>query len=790
MTNAVAPPPRSRPIFVLFRRLLFTLLAIGIVAAGIGGVFAWLYARHLDAVVVEKLAGRRWAIPSRVYSDALLIFPGMNLDDAGFFDRLQRLNYRTLPSGTLRKGDFRRTGPTLDLFLRDFAYPVETQPGTLLHLTLDGSVLTRIVDDQTGTELFATQLEPELITGLYQSVWEERHVVSLKEFPPLLVRAIIDTEDQRFYHHHGIDPIGILRAVGVNLQHGHVVQGGSTLTQQLVKNFFLSEERTLDRKLREAAMAIVLERHYGKDEILEAYLNEIYLGQNGLEGIFGVWEAAQFYFARPPQELSVAEIAMLAGLIRAPNRYSPYTHPQDAAERRKVVLGLLLEAGDITTDQYTTALAEPLRTPPLHRRGNAAPYFVDFLQQELAAHYPREILTSEGLRIFTGLDVQLQKLADAAVQHGLDDLERRHPKLKGDTSENRLQACLIALQPQTGEIKAMVGGREYRDTQYNRTVQSRRQPGSVFKPFVYLAAFEQTRRTPDPVTPATVLDDEPFDWEYETKTWSPENYRGEYHGRVTVRQALEFSLNAATARLANRIGLEPIRDVARRMGITSPLPPYPSMVLGAMEVSPFEVAQAYAVFANQGLRAAVRATKLVLDKDGSPIEGYPVEVTRVVGPETSYLVTHLMEGVIDHGTGAGARQRGFKRPAAGKTGTTNDAHDAWFAGFTPDLLTVVWVGYDQRRPLGLTGAEAALPIWTEFMKTATAARPPSAFLPPTGVALVRIDPYTGGMATPNCPETIEEAFLDGQEPTIPCPLHGDATPPPAIPDADADEPHT
>ncbi len=755
----------------MLRRIFLGLLAAAILVVSVVAVVAWRYYGVLDAVVVEKFNGRRWEFPSRVYSDSFLIYPGLDLKAAGFFDRLRRLNYREVSEKPLRKGDFRHTDSGLEIYLRDFVYLGETVSDRLVDLEMKGDVLMRLVDATSGQEIYSLQLQPEVITGLYQTAWEERRVVPLAEIPRRLIRAVLVTEDQRFYDHIGVDLVGMARALVVDIEKGRIVQGGSTLTQQLMKNFFLSEERTLRRKLLEAAMAIVAERRYGKDQILENYLNEIYLGQNGLQGIYGVWEASQFYFARSPNELSLAEAALLAGLIRAPNYYSPYKHSERAIERRNTVLGLLLNAGDITAEEYASAAAEPLRIAPVHGGRNAAPYFVDFLKDELARSYPPEVLTSEGLGIFTSLDLQMQKFAERAVREGLADLEKQYPKLKSDAPEQRVQACLVAIQPQTGEIKVMVGGRDYASTQFNRVVQGHRQPGSVFKPFVYLAAFEEARDSPDPVTPATEIEDEPFEWSYDGQTWSPANYHDQYLGKIRVRRALELSLNAATARLAHRIGIEPIRELARRMGIQSDLPPYPSMVLGALEVSPFEIAQAYSVIADQGLRATARATKKVVDRDGRPVERNPVAVTRVVSPQAAYLVTHLMEGVIQRGTGERVRALGFTRPAAGKTGTTNESRDAWFAGFTPDLVAVVWVGFDQDRALGLTGAQAALPIWTRFMKDATAGYPPTSFQPPAGVALVRIDPYTGGLATPSCPQTIDEAFWKGQEPTTPCPLH-------------------
>jgi penicillin-binding protein 1B len=754
-------PPRRR------------LARAGFVAAAVvaaAGVAVAIYAVHLGSVVAESLSGRRWAFPSRVYSDGFLVYPGLNLEAAGFFDRLARLGYRETHEGALQRGDFRRGRDTVELFPRDFEHPSRKRQERPVRIETSRGTVRRITDVDSGRELTTLEVEPEVIAGLFDTTWEERREVSLAEIPPRLVYAIVVTEDRRFYSHHGIDPKGILRAMVANLRHGGVVQGGSTLTQQLMKNFFLSEERTWRRKLKEMAMALVTERRYSKNEILEYYLNEIYLGQNGQQGIFGVWEASQFYFANSPLHLSLGETAMLAGLIRAPNYYSPYRNPGRARARRDTVLGLLREEGIITEAEEAASRQEPLRTEPPRERGNTAPYFVDFLRSELAEVYPPQVLTSEGFGIFTSLDPQLQMLAAKSVEEGLADLERRYPALLSSPGA-RVQACLLAVRPQTGEIKAMVGGRDYRSSQFNRAVGARRQPGSVFKPFVYLAAFEEAKSGTEPLTPTTRLLDEPFEWAYDSQTWRPSNYRKQYLGSVTVRQALEMSLNAATARLAQQVGLEKIRDLAGRLGIEHELPRYPSLVLGAIEASPLEIAQSYSVLANQGFRAKLRTSKEVVDRDGNPIERRRLEVEQVASPQATFLVTHILEGVLDRGTGRDAREMGFRRPAAGKTGTTNDSRDAWFAGFTPDLLTVVWVGFDEARELGLTGAAAALPIWTKFMSRATAGQPETSFLPPGGVTMVKIDPRSGGLATDACPQSIEEAFLDGQAPTFPCPLH-------------------
>lgn len=754
------------------RLLLFAVPALLVAAAAAALALPTL--RDLDAQVVEKFNGRRWDFPSRIYTDAFEIYPGMDLAAAGFSERLRRLDYRAVDGERpLRKGEFRRSGDGLDLVLHDAAGHTSGAP---LHLALAGDTVTGMRDGGSGEELYVLQLEPEVIGGLYDVAWEQRREVALATLPPLLVQAVLLTEDRRFHEHHGIDPIGIGRAALANLRAGGVVQGGSTLTQQLMKNFFLTEDRTWRRKALEAVMAVLAERRYAKDEILEAYLNEIYLGQNGAQGVFGVWEASRFYFGRAPEDLTVGEIAMLAGLIRAPNVYSPHRAPEKARARRAVVLGVLHEAGVIDDTQRAAADGEPLRAAPSRVAANAAPWFVDFLRAELQAAYPPALLTSQGLGIYTSLDLELQQAAVDAVRDGLARLERRHPRLTRDP-QRPVQAALVALRPQTGGVVAMVGGRDYATSQFNRATQAHRQPGSIFKPLVFLAAFEAAQQGGAPLTASSRLEDAPFDWRYDGRAWRPDNYGGRYLGDVSARTALEQSLNAATARLAERTGLPAIVATARRAGITSPLPEVPSVVLGAAEVTPFEIAQAYAVIANQGLRAEARGADKVLDRQGQLVERHSLAVEPAVSPEAAFLVTHLMRGVLDRGTGEGARELGFTRPAAGKTGTTNDGRDAWFAGFTPELLAVVWVGFDDGEPLGLTGAEAAVPIWTAFMQRATAATTPADFHPPTGVAMVRIDPYTGGVATAQCPAALVEAFARGTEPTAPCSAHATAAPP-------------
>jgi len=757
----------------MLRRILIGAILLCVAGVAAGSVTLWVVLKRLEPSVLEQFRTHRWSFPSKIYSDSLLIYPGMDLRTVGFFERLRDLDYRRVDGDVTHEGEYAigKNNAFVDLYLHEFPRPTVTGSGAHVRLDLANSTVVSINDLGEHKEVYALELDPELISGLYEGNWEERHLVQLDEVPPLLLRAVIDTEDQRFYEHHGIDFSGIVRALWVDLRSGRVEQGGSTLTQQLMKNFFLTDERSIKRKLTEALMALIVERHFSKQEILTNYINEIYLGQKGAQGVYGVWEASRFYFGKNVQDLSLPEAATLAGLIKAPNRYSPFRHPGISRHRRDYVLLLMEKQGDITAEEYADAAKQPMLTVPPVKETNDAPYFTDFVRQELSQTYPAQVLTTEGLQILTSLDMHLQRLAEQAVQNGLAELEKRHPKLKADKPADELQACLIAIQPQTGAIKAMMGGRDYRSTQFNRCTQALRQPGSVFKPFTYLTAFAETRHSAQPILPTTLIDDEPFEWAYDNQVWTPANYKKRYFGEVTVRDALEHSLNAATARLAHEVGLRPIIAMAHRMGITSPIPPYPSVVLGAAEVTPFEVAQAFTALANSGLRTTPLAIKKVLDRADQPIERNPVRVEQVVDADTAYLVTHLMEGVLDYGTANAARRLGFKRPAAGKTGTTNDYCDAWFAGFTPDLLAVVWVGYDHRRPLNLAGSQAALPIWTAFMKAATAGLPPNAFMPPPGITMAVIDPASGMLATPLCPKRLDEAFYSGTEPTAPCPLH-------------------
>ncbi len=736
-----------------FKRLLkvtATLLVLVFLGGlGVGGWYVW----HLSGVVKAKFEGQKWEFPSKIYSDSKIVYPGVSLTADQLREKLRRLGYRSSRHEPRAKGEYRirAKNAVVEIFLHDFQYPLRDFRGFPVRISLKAGAIHRIQRLDDGEVLPSLELEPEVVTGFYDRVREQRRVVRLDEVPVQIRKAVLAVEDERFYYHRGVDPVAVLRAFVANLRRGGVVQGGSTLTQQLMKNFFLESDRTIERKVKEALMAMVAEWMYSKDEILENYLNEIYLGQNGAQGIFGLWEAARFYFVKEPEQLTVGEIAMLAGLIRAPNRYSPYRNIEDAIRRRNVILAKLTNDGIITRRAYERALQEVFEKREPIRLTNSAPYFTDYVKKELAAHYSNEVLTAEGLRIFTSLDRELQQAAETSMTRGLARLEKDYRHLRKIAKKDDLEGALVVIKPQTGEIKAMVGGRDYRKSQFNRVAQAKRQPGSVFKPFVYLAALTHgSSRNHESYNSATLVEDAPFTWSFGRQDWAPENYNQRYYGHVTMREAMEKSLNAATARIAQDVGIKKVREMAYRMGIESRLPLLPSLALGAVEVTPLEMAGAFSALANNGVRTHLLSVKNVVDRNGTVLEKRNIRVKRVISPKVAFDMNNMLRGVVDRGTARGARSLGFTRPAAGKTGTTNDSRDAWFAGYTPELLALVWVGFDRQSELGLSGSRAALPIWTDFMKQATSRLPVTDFITPPGVSDTGTDARAGDVF--RCPE--------------------------------------
>jgi penicillin-binding protein 1B len=653
------------------------------------------------------------ALPSRLYSRPFLLEAGVEPARLGLRTHLEAAGFHSAPTSDVAPGEFFEREGQWWIGWRPFPrtpVAVEAAEGPAeLRLVVDPA--GRIVElrDERWRRLERMRIEPVLLASVYGDPPLDREPIRLHQLPPHLIDAVVAVEDIRFFDHPGLDARRVVGATLANLRAWRLAEGASTLTQQLVRSLHLSRERAFGRKLREIRLALALERRHGKPEILEAYLNEVYLGQRGAVRIHGVGAAAQHYFRKDAAALSLAESAVLAGLLRGPSLYAPHRHPERALARRRLVLRRMVEAGVASPSAAAAANAEPLGVlpPPVPV---AAPYFVDAVRTELAAAgRGADRLAGAGAHVVTTLDVRLQRAAEAAVRDGLLALEKGAPALRRD--EEPLQAALVALDPRTGDVLALVGGRDHRRSPYDRALRARRQPGSLFKPIVALAAFAAEGQE---VTLASKLLDAPLRVLRPTGAWRPTNYDGRFRGPVTVREALEKSLNVPMARLALQVGLPQVVDTARRLGIESRMAPEPSLALGAFEVSLLEITRAYAVLAAGGIRAKPRMLLLALDGRGNALEASAVERVRAFDPAPVALVTEALEGAVDRGTGRGLRARGIHGRLAGKTGTSNGFRDSWFVGYTPELAVGVWVGFDDGTSAGLSGARGALPVFAEF----------------------------------------------------------------------------
>ena len=744
-----------------------------LVAVGLGAVLAFMVAAVLTYTVVElhrfgRAEARRATF---VYAAGQPLAPGISVRAVDLTETLTRLKYQETSGLPAAPGQFQRTAGAWDLYVRGLEEDTGQAPARI-RLELSGDRIVRVQRD--GELIDGVRLEGEVLASGADRRGEDFRPVRLADVPPSLINAILAAEDHRFFEHAGLDFRGLVRAAWTNIRAGRVAQGGSTITQQLVKNRLVGPRRTFGRKLREAWLATVVEWRYSKEQILEAYLNEMYLGQRASQAIRGVSSAARVYFGKEAHQLTLAESALLAGMVRAPNSYSPVVNSERARRRRDVVLARMRELGRIGDADYAKARGEAVRVQPNLRPGQGAPYFVDYLEQEIEQRLPDLNGGARGARIYSTLDLPLQRFAETALTRGLERLEASRPRLRRSDQSERLQAALIALDPATGHVVALVGGRDYQVSQFNRALLAHRQPGSAFKPFVYLAALRE-RRGAVAFTPASFVDDSPLTVDVEGMPWSPRNYEDRYEGRVTVRRALEQSLNAATVRIALEIGLPAVIESARGLGISSALRPVPAMALGAFEVTPIELAGAYLPFANGGFRAGeITAVRAAYETDGSPFALRDVAPTAIISPAEAYLMTSLLEGVMASGTGASARALGLTSAVSGKSGTTNDGRDAWFVGYTPTLVALVWVGFDGGDVHGLSAAQAALPIWADFMRQALDAYPAPTFAVPPGVTVTSIDSSNGKLANRYCPVTVREVFLQGTEPP-PCDEHRGVT---------------
>jgi len=715
-------------------------------ACALGLAAAWLAFQAERKLSALALGGLGESFSTRVWSAPFLLRDGARGEPGRLLERLDRLGYRRV-DGLPARGEYRWSPPELAVYLRGFRTPLVGQAEGAFALRRDGDGGWRLRDGLGGS-VSELRLEPELAAELSGAQKVRRDPLSWEQIPQSLRDAVVAAEDKRFWTHWGLDPRAILRALWANVR-GRDLQGASTITQQLTKNLFLSPRRTLARKLAEAGLAVYLELRLDKKRILTLYLNHIYLGQDGSASVMGMRAAARYYFSKDPQDLTLPESATLAGVIRGPGFYGPFHDPAAARARRDWVLRRMREDGLISERARDDALAAPLLAvrgaAAEERRDNA--YYVAEVVRQLVPRYGGDVLYRNGLSIHTTMDPVLQSLAQRTLRGA------KH------------QAALAALDPQTGDVLALVGGRSFAESQFNRATQAARQPGSAFKPFVYAAALKIG------LTPATLLLDKPKAYPGEGRDWTPNNYDGVYYGTTTARQAIAHSLNAATLDLAERVGLRRVQEVARQSGITSPLRDDLGLALGASEVGLLELVSAYDPFAAGGRRAPPRLVAAVLDADGGVLEAPPPESAVVLDPAVAYLMTSLLESVVQEGTARSLSALGFDEPAAGKTGTTNDGRDAWFVGYTPALLAGVWTGADDNRALKLTGAKDALPLWAAFMKEAAADRPGGGFAKPDGVVEVRVCLESGMRALSGCPRKRDELFIAGTEPLRDCLLH-------------------
>lgn len=740
------------------RRFLLVVVLLLAASAGVAAVILAAYSAYELHRFAQAGAGRA----VRVYTAPQVLAPGVHVRHIGLPGLLARLRYGETPHAPATPGQFRRVGAGWDIHLREMAVGPR-QPAQRVRIEVKAERIVRLTAQ--GRPLPAVMLEPEILTGAGDAPGEQILPVGLGDVPQALRDAVLAAEDHRFLEHRGIDLHGVARAVWVNLRAARVVQGGSTITQQLVKNRILSHERTLARKAREAWIALLVEWRYPKDSILEQYLNEVYLGHRDGRAIRGVGAAARTYFGTEAHQLTLGESALLAGMIRAPSTYSPLLDRNRARQRRDQVLARMRELGTIAPAEHEHARGEPLRARPAGGPRPLAPYFADHARRQTEGWLGEVLGRRDAAHIVTSLDPTLQRFAESAVARGLDRLERQHPALRRGDPGDRLQAALLALEPRSGHIRAMVGGRDYRASQFNRAVLAARQPGSAFKPVVYLAALERWSGPPV-LTAASLVEDAPITVVVDGKPWSPRNDGDRYEGRVTVRRALEASLNGATVRVAQHVGLAALIATARRLGLQGALAATPAAALGAFEVTPLDLARAYVPLANGGRRLEAHAVSSVQDADGQMLWNGHAPGEPVLSAAEAYLMTSLLEGVMRSGTAAAAGPVTLPAAVAGKTGTTNEARDAWFVGYSSNLVALVWVGFDSSRPHGLSGTQAALPIWVDFMRQALDTYPAAPFAVPDGVVVAEIDPTNGLRATPACPRVVREVFLTGTEPPI------------------------
>jgi len=750
------------------------LIVFLVLAATTGGIFTYYYVTF-GRMIDQRFKGPVFGNSARIYAIPHAVQVGEKIEPKEIAAALRHAGYSDQNAGKSSMGSYRVLEGGIEIKPGPDSY--HSQESAVIR-TRSGKVDS--ISSQSG-ELAAYELEPQMITSLFDAEQRsKRQLVTYDQIPRLMVDAVLAIEDRRFFQHGGVNFIRLAEATWVDVTHQRHEQGGSTITMQLSRAFFLTPEKTVKRKLSEMLIALEMEQKLSKQQIFEFYANRVDLGQRGSFTISGFAQASQAYFNKDLKDLTPAEAALIAGIIQAPSYLSPYRHPERALERRNLVLDSMVETHALPKAEAEKAKATPLKLAPPNVEASDAPYFVDMLRETLISKLDERQMNDQGYRIYTTLDPELQKAAATAVQTGMKLVDDQVTKLR--TKRTRIgknkfetkvlpgpqaQVSLVAINPHTGEVLALVGGRNYGMSQLNHAV-AKRPTGSIFKPFVYAAAMNTALDGANPVfTPATMVTDEPSTFAYGDQIYEPRNYKEEYHGEVTARYALAMSLNNATVKLAQEVGYDKVADLAKSAGIVS-VKATPAMALGAYDATPVDMAAAYTVFANSGERISPTVVNSVRNANGDVVMDFKSERRQVLDPRVAYLMTTMMEGVMNSGTAYVVRQRGFTAPGAGKTGSS---HDGWFAGYTSNLLCIVWVGYDDYSDLRLSGAQTAAPIWAEFMKKAVTLPQYSdtkPFSQPSGVVDVQLDKTTNLLATPACPETYNAAFIAGTEPSETC----------------------
>ncbi|MDO8431120.1 MAG: transglycosylase domain-containing protein [Candidatus Binatus sp.] len=733
--------------------------------AGVLVLFATgFYLAQVYADISAMIEQRRAALSSAIFSAPHVIRAGDDINHSLLLDRLTSLSY-TAAAAAQTPGEYASSPSAIAIFLRGFHQGARQYPAEWVLVRLKGTQITA-VNDQAGASTRDAMLEPEAIGRLFPGTPAERVEIQLANQKPYLVNGLLATEDQYFYYHPGINPIRIIEAAFVDLRAHRLASGASTLTQQLARTFMERRERSFKRKFRELAVAIVLEIRLKKAQILERYINDVAMGSYEGTPIQGMPQAARYFFNKDLGQVTPAEAATLIGMVQAPTMYDPRRHPEACTRRRNVVLGVMKSAGVIDDATYASAIATPLKIskPPGLRR---APYFTDYVISQVNK-IPGFDGNLAGLKVFTTLDTEIQADTVDAITTNIEALEKNHSKLRRTANAAKLQTSAVVLDAGSGAIRALIGGRDYSQSQFNRAATALRQPGSAFKPIVYLAALDPERAPfSPPLTLASMLPDEPMSF----NGWTPANYERTYEPQVTVVKALFESLNVPTAYVGSRLGPGLIVKTAHELGIRQELQAVLPISIGADETTLLELTSAYQVFASGGSQSPPYAIESVIDAKDHEIYHHEDADNRVINPAVAYLITGALKAVMKYGTGASAGRLGLDFPAAGKTGTTQDYKDAYFVGYTPEIVCGVWVGFDAPQSLGLTGAQAALPAWVQIMHDSAPADPQD-FPEPSGIVMASIDPESGGLATPSCPKPVALPFLIGTAPTEYCPIHG------------------